>query len=583
MEIKAKKLPTQWTPVQVIRQSCGRIRGISSSQIAGTADTNKRIVPGKFENETINKIIGKNTVHKDQWKRLAEDWATSSVELICGSDGGLKENLGTSGYVLYRDPSDNPILTGYSAEAQYGKSASSTRQELLAQLCIEYWLEHFYRLWGPPKNKIRINVITDSQASLIISDNLKHIVSMKEVLRPDIDVAMELERMRKQNVTFCRLELIKVKSHIEKEDAPNETYWSVNKEADELATFARDQVQAGNITAHPPQWLTGALAIARIDGRLGLSEVKQQLHTSIYRNDLEEYLMRKYDWNRQTFRSIDWSAQEASIQKVPPIPRITVFKLVHGWLATARRRCREGLVVTPQCSLCQEEENRDHMFCCTDERISNVRTKELLKLKASIFEITETTAGNAIIAGIQSIIDDYDVGIYSREFASTTLLADAMDEQQTIGWNHFLQGRISLKWKLVGPSASFRGDKNNWAQQIVAKTLNFGLAIWKHRNVLVHGTDSGVSKRQIANTLAMIDLLYQEILPKIDIEHKWLFMESIEKKLAAPYTVQVAWVDSIRRLYPVQYGRCKYNIGKGNFTQHTLEYIKETSLGMVGR
>ena len=583
MEIKAKKLPTQWTPVQVIRKSCGIIRGISSSKIEDTADPNKSVVPGTFEHETINMIIGKSTVHKDQWKRLAEDWATNSVEMICGSDGGLKENLGTSGYVLYRDPSDNPILTGYSAEAQYGTAASSTRQELLAQLCIEYWLEHFFRLWGPPKNTIRLQVITDSQASLIIFDNLKNIVSMKEVLRPDIDVAMELARIRKQNATFSKLELIKVQSHIEKDEAPNETYWSVNKEADELATFARDQVQAGNITAHPPQFLTGTSAIARIDGRLGLSEVKQQLHTSIYRSNLAEYLMRKYDWTCQTFESIDWSAQEVSIQKFPPLTRITVFKLVHGWLATARRRCREGFVVTPQCSLCKEEENRDHMFCCSEERISNVRRKELLKLKASIFEITEPIAGNALIAGIQSIINDYDVGIYSREFASTTPLADAMEEQQTIGWNHFLQGRMSLKWKLVGPLKSFRGDKDKWAQLIVAKTINFGLAIWKQRNVIVHGTDSGVSKRQIVNTLAMIDWLYQEILPIIDIEHKWLFMESLEKKLAAPYSVQVAWVDSIRRLYPVQYGRCKYNIGKGNFTQHTLEYIKETSLGLVGR
>jgi len=81
----------------------------------------------------------------------------------------------------------------------------------------------------------------------------------------------------------------------------------------------------------------------------------------------------------------------------------------------------------------------------------------------------------------------------------------------------------------------------------------------------------------------MIELLYEEILPTIELEHKWLFTASIEKKLAEPYPVQVAWVDSVRRLYPAQYGKCKYKVGKENFTRQSLEYIKETSVGMVGR
>ena len=567
----------------MIRQSCGTIRGLYSNQSAAPDFATTAIESGIYQNETTKKIIGKTTIDKDQWQRLLEDWTARPVELICGSDGGLKDKLGTSGYVLYRDTSEGPLLTGYAAELQYGKSASSTRQELLAQLCIEYWLDHLYRLWGSPKHKLQLKVITDSQASLIIMDNMKNIVSMKDVLRPDVDVAMELARLRQQNSKHNTLQLIKVKSHIGRDEAPNETYWQANNDADELATFAREQVQAGTIIAYPPQFLKGSSAVASIGGKLCLSGVKQQIYTKIYQRDLEEFLMRKYDWNSQTFHSIDWLAQETSLQKLPLIPRSTAFKFIHGWLATTRRRCREGFFATPQCSFCQEEETRDHMFRCTEDRISQVRNKELLCLKAAILDITETTVGNAIIAGIQSVLDDYDVGIYSREFANTTNLQVAMEAQQKIGWNQFLQGRISQKWKTVGPLDSFRGDEDSWSQLIVAKTINFGLAIWKQRNRLVHGTDSGVSKRGIEKTLVMIELLYEEILPTIELEHKWLFTASIGKKLAEPYPVQVAWVDSVRRLYPAQYGKCKYKVGKENFTRQSLEYIKETSVGMVGR
>ena len=204
----------------------------------------------------------------------------------------MKDEIGTSGYVLYRDAEDEPLLTGYSAELQYGKFSSSTRQELLAQLCIEYWMEHLYSIWGPLKHQITLEVVTDSQASLIIMENMKNIVGMNDVLRPDVDVAMEVARIRKKNAQYCTLELIKVKSHIDKEEPPKEIYWQVNYEADELATFARNQVNDGRISAYHPQVLPGSAAVVSIDGQLCLTEIKQKIYTRIYQLELEEFLMR---------------------------------------------------------------------------------------------------------------------------------------------------------------------------------------------------------------------------------------------------------------------------------------------------
>ena len=252
-------------------------------------------------------------------------------------------------------------------------------------------------------------------------------------------------------------------------------------------------------------------------------------------------------------------------------------------MATKRRRCREGMFDTPHCELCGDEETRDHIFCCTEERMAQFRTMAFLRLKSAILEITDSTVGMAIIAGIRSIFDDYDVGIYTREFVSTRILSEAMAEQQKIGWSHFLQGRISMKWKLIGPTDSFREDKDNWSKLIVERLLNFGISLWKQRNILVHGTAGGTSKSNIIKTSAMIGYFYDELLPKIDIENKWLFTSTLEQKLAEPYAVQVAWVDSVRRLYPDLYSKVKYKVGKGTFTKKNLEYIKETSVGIVSR
>ena len=123
---------------------------------------------------------------------------------------------------------------------------------------------------------------------------------------------------------------VKVKSHIDKEEAPKEMYWQVNYEADELATFARNQVYEGILTAHPPQVLPGSAAVVSIDGQLCLTDLKQKIYTRIYQLELEEFLMRKYDWGREEFASIDWRAQETYLQRLHLIPRITAFKFVHG-------------------------------------------------------------------------------------------------------------------------------------------------------------------------------------------------------------------------------------------------------------
>ena len=241
------------------------------------------------------------------------------------------------------------------------------------------------------------------------------------------------------------------------------------------------------------------------------------------------------------------------------------------------------MFATPHCELCSEEETRDHVFCCTEERMSQYRTQAFLRLKATILEITDYTVGMAIIAGLQSVFDDYDIGIYAREFVSTRFLSEAMEEQQKIGWSHFLYGRISLKWKQIGPTDSFRNDKDSWSKLIVERLLNFGISLWKQRNILVHGNAGGTSKSDITKTEAMIGFFYDELLPKIDIETKWLFTTTLEQKLAEPYAAQVAWVDSVRRLYPDLYSKGKYKVGQGNFTKKHLEYIKETSVGIVSR
>ena len=121
---------------------------------------------------------------------LKQDWHQHKIELLCGSDRGLKDDLGTSGYVIYYNQESTPIVQGSAAELQTTNLPSGTRQELLGQLCIEYWVQHLIKTMGESAYKIQLNLVTDSQASIQIMAKLSDVISMKDLLGPDIDVAI---------------------------------------------------------------------------------------------------------------------------------------------------------------------------------------------------------------------------------------------------------------------------------------------------------------------------------------------------------------------------------------------------------
>ena len=94
--------------------------------------------------------------------------------------------------MIYETTRREKLLTGYSSEKQLQKDASSTRQELRAQLAIYYWLEHMCTLFGEPAKRVEVIIVTDSAASLQIWENMKNIRGIKDVLKPDVDIALDM-------------------------------------------------------------------------------------------------------------------------------------------------------------------------------------------------------------------------------------------------------------------------------------------------------------------------------------------------------------------------------------------------------
>ena len=174
------------------------------------------------------------------------------------------------------------------------------------------------------------------------------------------------------------------------------------------------------------------------------------------------------------------------------------------------------------------------------------------------------------IAGIGTDTQD----IFRDQVATDSMVAQAFTEQNRIGWHQFVLGRIAKQWREIGPLNGDGRVRTIWARRAAQVGIEYGLVLWCKRNTLVHGTDGRVSKLEKHLMINKITTLYDELQATVQPEYKWLFSTSVESKIREPYSCQVAWVDSIRRLCPEKYEEVLIATGCSSNTRGEIERQK---------
>lgn len=192
-----------------------------------------------IKDQIVTQILGKHMHNEAKLAELRQMWTTQGGTIISATDVGLKDWVGTSSYALFLPQDNQPIVEGHVGRFQPQVGASSTWQELIGQLGVEVWLNKLKNQWGTPQWPIKIILIADSKTSMEIMENIKGVKGVKDALRAEMDVAQEINRHRTRNSWVTR-QVVKVESHIAKSQVPNQFFWKCNKQADTLATKARD-------------------------------------------------------------------------------------------------------------------------------------------------------------------------------------------------------------------------------------------------------------------------------------------------------------------------------------------------------
>ena len=417
-----------------------------------------------------------------------------------------------------------------------------------------------------------VTLVTDSQSSIEILKKMDKMIGIKDVLQPELDVALEIYNLRIKH-TWILWDMHKVESHIAAEDAPNEFFWECNEFVDTLATKARETVNFDELQKRETFIFPGAKIGCKLSGRIENNSLHQVLKHTINGRELKLYMMEKYNWNEDIFYQIDWTAHYRSFNKIQRSKKVTLTKFLHGWLATNKRQYRERKSHTELCSLCTEVETPAHIFYCTHERMKDIRAREWSKYVADMGKSTNPEFTAVLLAGLATIVGAESPNESTRSNWSSGVRA-AFESQETIGWEQVLYGRVSKLWDGDVLLHSNNGELSHrkWAPGAINRSWTFGLDMWTVRNQLVHGTTSGVSQIEQHRVKRLICIMQRELVPKIDPGMRESVRRPTTELLSLQYQCQLAWLGKLKFLFPVWYKTLAEQEGLKAETPQECEY-----------
>ncbi len=110
--ITRNRLPVRWVPIRVIEMSCKRLAVIDLNKVQQPPQVTVPIL-GVFSTKEERTVVGNFQIDLTEMKNLREKWAQEPIHLLCGADGGLKDDIGSSGYCIIIPNRDVPLVTGY--------------------------------------------------------------------------------------------------------------------------------------------------------------------------------------------------------------------------------------------------------------------------------------------------------------------------------------------------------------------------------------------------------------------------------------------------------------------------------------
>jgi hypothetical protein len=325
----------------------------------------------------------------------------------------------------------------------------------------------------------------------------------------------------------------------------------LNVEADALATFALQEY--GSIKPEVPFDPSVGVQL-NINGCAITRQFHKAIHNQQHLASLRQYYRARFHWSFDVFGCIDWQHYSMAYRQ---FPRQRTFFSKLGWkkLPVAARLHKRTPCYDHRCPTCAaDHEDDDHVYQCQHITRTQWRTSILDKIQDKLGPILDPDLMAIIRIGLRSYFEDSPPDFSERfpQGYSSTPYNDVITQQNAIGWDHFIRGKVSKEWQQVQYQYAKRYGMLKQSEGcmlgLIKLMANLSFQLWELRNKCRHGHDHA-SKQQSLYEQAHREIrcLYQLKSLVLPQDHD-LFRHSVDEHLTETVSQLRSWIVHNRKL-----------------------------------
>ena len=209
---------------------------------------------------------------------------------------------------------------------------------------------------------------------------------------------------------------------------------------------------------------------------------------------------------------IDWPSASAALQTSDLYHRLMIPKWLAGFMPTGKILLRRGISSSDACPRCGQSEDMKHIVTCS---APSATTRWHVALKHlhdwMVAQHTMPEIKRLILYHLKCWHDDDSPASLTP---SSTLLADAIRDQTSIGWDGILHGFISIHWQQAQANyyaqIGSRQSGRRWTISIIKKGWSISWDMWDHRCSVRTSTTDCHSVEEHAHLNTLISTAYQQ-------------------------------------------------------------------------
>jgi hypothetical protein len=156
--------------------------------------------------------------------------------------------------------------------------------------------------------------------------------------------------------------------------------------------------------------------------------------------------------------------------------------------------------------------------------------------------------------GVQAYFND-SAPVFSDRFPdgySSTPYCAVIDQQNSIGWDHFIRGKLSKEWQKVqyvhAKRYGMTKQSEGWVLDLIKLMANSSFQLWELRNQCRHGHDDATRQQsmyeQVHREIRCLYLMKPQTLP----QDQGLFRATVEDHLAETVPQLRTWIIHNKKL-----------------------------------